>query len=271
MISQCKSTWLQLIDLNIKDNVNIGLVNIEASRLKINILGLAEVRWTKSGKLTTADHVMVYSGRKKEHKNGVDVLLTKQVAKSMVGFHALSDRVLILKIASKPFTLVMIQVYAPTSTSSDEDIEQSYNALDNTHKQSGSQDMTIVMGDLNAKVGNERDPLLEVVGHHGLVSRNERGDIWVDWCMTHDQVITNTWFQHHNRHLYTWQSPGDGARKQIDYITINNRFRNYILHVKGYPGADGGSDHIPIVATLRLKLRKLHTTKSLTSCKFTCL
>ena len=98
----------------------------EASRLKIDILGLAEVRWTESGKLTTDDHVMVYSGHQKEHKNGVGVL-TKQVAKSMVGFHALSDRVLILKIASKPFNLVIIQVYAPTITSSDEDIEQFYN------------------------------------------------------------------------------------------------------------------------------------------------
>ena len=39
-------------------------------------------------------------------------------------------------------------------------------------------------------------------------------------------------------------------------------FRNSIVHVKGYPGADGGSDHVPIVATLRLKLRKLHTKKS---------
>ena len=36
-------------------------------------------------------------------------------------------------------------------------------------------------------------------------------------------------------------------------------FRNSILQVKGYPGADGGSDHIPIVVTLRLKL---HTKKS---------
>ena len=116
--------------------------------------------------------------------------------------------------------------------------------------------MTIVMGDLNAKVGNEQDPLLEVIGRHGLGSRNERGAIWVDRCMTHDQVITNTWFQHHNRHLYTWKSQDDGARNQIYYITINNRFRNYILHVECYPGEDGGSDHVPIVAILRLKLKK---------------
>ena len=71
---------------------------------------------------------------------------------SMVGFHALSDRVLFLKIASKPFNLVIIQVYAPTSTSSDEDIEQFYNDLDSAHKEVGSQDMTIVIGDLNAEV-----------------------------------------------------------------------------------------------------------------------
>ena len=39
-------------------------------------------------------------------------------------------------------------------------------------------------------------------------------------------------------------------------------FRHSILQVKGYPGVDGGSDHVPIVATLRLKLRKLHINKS---------
>ena len=38
---------------------------------------------------------------------GALVLLTKQVAKSMVGFYVLSDRRLILKIASKPFNLVI--------------------------------------------------------------------------------------------------------------------------------------------------------------------
>ena len=122
--------------------------------------------------------------------------------------------------------------------------------------------MKIVMGDLNAKVRTEQDPLREVVGQYGLGSRNERGDMWVDWCMTHDPVIMNTWFQHHKRHLYTWKSPGDGVRNQIDYITINKRFRNSILQVKGYPGVDGCSDHVPIVATLRMKLRMLKQKKA---------
>ena len=58
-----------------------------------------------------------------------------KVLNPMVGFHALSDRVLILKIASKPVNLVIIQVYAPTSTSSDEDTDQFYNDLYSAHKE----------------------------------------------------------------------------------------------------------------------------------------
>ena len=123
-------------------------------------------------------------------------------------------------------------------------------------------DIKIVMGDLIAKVGTAQDSLRVVVGRYGLGNRNERGDMWLDCCMTHDQVIMNTWFQHHKIHLYTWKSHGDGVRNQIDYITINKRFRNSILQVKSYSGADGGSDHVPIVATLRMKLRMLKQKKS---------
>ena len=149
-------------------------------------------------------------------------------------FSAILVYLLIVKIASKPFNLVIVQVYAPTSTSPEDEIEKFYD-LDAAYKMCGSQEMNIVMGDLNAKVGTEQDPIRVVVGRYGLGSRNERGDMWVAWCMTHDQVIMNTWFQHHKIHLYTWKSPGDGVRNQIDYITINKRFRNSIPQVKGYP------------------------------------
>ena len=94
------------------------------------------------------------------------------------------------------------------------------------------------MGDLNAKVGGEKDPLQEIVGKHGLGERNDRGDLWVDWCATHKQVIMNMWFQHHQHHLYTCKSPCGGVRIQIDYNTMNKRFCNAITQVKGYPGAD---------------------------------
>ena len=39
-------------------------------------------------------------------------------------------------------------------------------------------------------------------------------------------------------------------------------FSNFIQQVKGYPGVDVAGDHIHVVATLRLKLRKLYQKKT---------
>ena len=166
-----------------------------------------------------------------------------------------------MKLFSKPFNLSIIQVYAPTSASSEEEIAF-YNDLDDAYKQCGSQELVVVMGDLNAKVGTEQDPQ-KVVGE-----RNERVDLWVDWCTAHELIIMNTWFQHKKRHLYTWKCPGDTTRIQIDYITINQRFRNSILKVKGYPGADCASGHVPVIATMRVKLRKMKITKTVKKLQF---
>ena len=60
-----------------------------------------------------------------------------------------------MRIHSKPFNLPIIQVYAHTSASSEEDIEDFYGDMEDAYKKCGNQDIVIVMGDLNAKVGGE--------------------------------------------------------------------------------------------------------------------
>ena len=88
-----------------------------------------------------------------------------------------SDRILLVRIHGKPFNLSIIQVYAPTSASSEEEIEDFDSDLEDAYKKCGNQDIVIVMGDLNAKIGDEQDPLQEIVGKHGLRERNDRGDL----------------------------------------------------------------------------------------------
>ena len=85
------------------------------------------------------------------------------VVRSVIGLNGISDRIIIVKIFSIPFNLSIIQVYAPTSASSEEEIVAFYNDLDDAYKQCGSQEMVVVMGDLNAKVGTEQDPQKVVV------------------------------------------------------------------------------------------------------------
>ena len=75
--------------------------------------------------------------------------------------------------------------------------------------------------------------------------------------MENKKIIGNTWFRHHPSHLWTWKSPEDICRSQIDYITISKRFRNALIQVKTYPGADNSNDHVPVIATIKLKLERI--------------
>ena len=92
------------------------------------------------------------------------------------------------------------------------------------------------MGDLNAKVGDER--YQNIVGNHGSGQRNERGERVIQFCQENKLLIANTWFQQPVRKLYRWKSPRDISRNQIDYIMFNDRFRNCIKQAKTYPKAD---------------------------------
>ena len=72
----------------------------------------------------------------------------------------------------------------------------------------------------------------------------------------------NTFFEHPNRRLYTWKSPGDVRRNQIDYIMIRHRFQNSVRQCRTYPGADIESDHNPVIAKMNFKLKKIDKTSN---------
>ncbi|GFO31953.1 craniofacial development protein 2-like [Plakobranchus ocellatus] len=120
------------------------------------------------------------------------------------------------------------------------------------------------MGDFNAKVGTGK--VDDIVGKHGLGIRNERGEKLIEWCQTNNIIVGNTWFQQPPRRKWTWKSPGDETRNQIDYMMISKRYRNALLLAKTYPSADYYSDHVPVVGKFKLKLKK--NSKPFTNIKF---
>ena len=113
------------------------------------------------------------------------------------------------------------------------------------------QNIICIMGDLNAKVGNVTD--FNIIGNYGLGKQNERGQRLIEFCNENNKVIMNTWFQQPLCRLYTWKSPGDISRNQIDYIMINKRFRNCVKQARPHPGADINSDHNPVTIKLKVK------------------
>jgi len=111
-----------------------------------------------------------------------------------------------------------------------------------------------ILGDFNAKVGEGEHG--SAVSRYGLGERNERGDRLVEFAKQHEIIICNTIFKNHKRRLYTWKSPRDMVRNQIDYIMVNKRYRNSILKCHTYPSADCNSDHVTLAAKCRIRLQK---------------
>ena len=149
--------------------------------------------------------------------------------------------------------------YAPTAESDDGEIFFFYDELEVAYRQCKNNEVNVIMGDCNAKVGNETSG--KTIGPFGLGKRNERGDRLIHWCEEKGLAVMNTWFDVHPRHRYTWVSPGDRARNQIDYILFSKRYRSAVSKVKTYPGADANSDHVPVVATVKLHFKTLKTLK----------
>ncbi|GFN99355.1 craniofacial development protein 2-like protein [Plakobranchus ocellatus] len=152
----------------------------------------------------------------------IDLVVDQTASKAIKGYWALSDRVLLVKIAGKLVDLNIIQVYAPTANSNDEDLDKFYNDLDTAKTQCKSQDPLIIMGDFSAKLG--KDKVDDIVGKHGLGIRNERGEKLIEWYQTNDIIVGNTWFQQPLRRKWTWKSPGDENRNQIYYMMISKRY-----------------------------------------------
>ena len=92
-----------------------------------------------------------------------------------------------------------------------------------------------------------------VMEKFGLGVQNEAGQRLTEFCQENAVVIANTLFQQHKRRLYTWTSPDGQHQNQIDYILCSQRWRSSIQSAKTRPGADRGSDHELLIASLRLK------------------
>ena len=153
----------------------------------------------------------------------------------------------------KPFNITVIQVYALTSNT--EEAEQFYKDLQDLLELTPKKDVLFIIGDWNAKVGSQETP--GVTGRFGLGVQNEAGQRLIKFCQENALVIANTLFQQHKRRLYTWTSPDGQCRNQFDYILCSLRWSSSTQSAKTRPGADCGSDHELLIATFRLKLKKV--------------
>ena len=79
----------------------------------------------------------------------------------------------------KPFNIMVIQVYAPTSNAKETDIEWVYEDLQDLLELTPKKDVIFITGDWNAKVGSQETP--GVTGKFALGVQNEAGQRLIEF------------------------------------------------------------------------------------------
>ena len=228
---------------------------------QLDILGISEMRWTDSGKIESDGMTIYYSGGTK-HEKGVGIILTKEMAKSVIAWEPASERIIMVRIETRYTKVTLIQVYAPTNAAEDQEKDEFYELLQDVLDATPEHDMKIIMGDFNAQIGRDNTGWEETLGKEAIGVRNENGERLLSYCSSNKLKIGGSMFRHKNIHLGTWRSPNGSTVNQIDHICYQRRWASSVQDVRAHRGADVGSDHYLVVATLKVKLKSMANKKT---------
>ena len=98
----------------------------EMTRVNINILGISELRWTGMGEFNSDDHYIYYCGQESLRRNGVAIIVNKTVRNTVLGCNLKNDRMISVCFQGKPFSSMVIEVYAPISNAEEVQVQWFY-------------------------------------------------------------------------------------------------------------------------------------------------
>ena len=163
-------------------------------------------------------------------------LVHKDIVKIVIRCRPIASRLMTVHLRASPFIITIIQVYAPTPSYDDSEVDEFYRELQSLVDQTPKQDILVIQGDWDAKVGEDaQEDWGEVCGPFCHPEINGRGLKLLDFASYNNHKPFRRW---------TWHSLDGTHHNQIDYSLVKKRFRSGIrtARTRTFPGADVGSE-----------------------------
>ena len=125
----------------------LEVVKQQMARVNINILGISKLKWTGMGEFNSDDHYIYYCRQESLRRNGVAIIVNKRVRNAVLGCNLINNKMITVPFQSKPFSITVIQVYAPTSIAEEADAEQFYEDLQDLLELTPKKDVLFIIGD----------------------------------------------------------------------------------------------------------------------------
>ena len=134
----------------------------------------------------------------------------------------------------------------------------------------------VLVGDFNARLLREEGLNPRNFGKHFLKTKREMNEInqdvlnnrerCIDFVQENDLIVKNTMFNKRMKNRCTYKNKNTGHKGgkpwnatnygQIDYIMIENRWKNAIYEAWSAPFTGIESDHFPVIGRIKIKLAK---------------
>ena len=107
----------------------LEVVKQEMARVNVDILGISKLKWTGMGEFNSDDLYIHYYGQESLRRNGIAFMVNKRICNAVPGCNLKNDRMISVRFQGKPFSIMVIQVYALTSNAEEAEVEQFYEDL----------------------------------------------------------------------------------------------------------------------------------------------
>ena len=97
------------------------------------------------GEFKSDDQYTYYCGQKSLRRNGIAIIVNKRVQNAVLGCYLKNDRMISVHFQGKPFSITVIQVYAPNSNA--EEAERFYEDLQDLLELTPKKDVLFIIGD----------------------------------------------------------------------------------------------------------------------------
>ena len=81
------------------------------------------------GEFNSDDHYIHYCVQESLRRNGVAIIVNKRVQNAVLGCNLKTNRIISVHFQGKPFSIMVFQIYAPTSNTEEAEVEQFYEDL----------------------------------------------------------------------------------------------------------------------------------------------
>jgi hypothetical protein len=179
------------------------------------------------GKWSTekCDYDLYYSCPASKHIFGAGFVVNKRISHMAIGFEPPGMRLCYLHLKSRFFNISIINAHAPTEDKEEEEEEAFYEKLKRAYDELPANDIRIILGDMNAKIGKENISRNHAEMYSLHENTSENGSRLVNFAVSKNMFIGSTKFNHKIIHKTIWKSPDGKTENQTDHLLIDKIYQ----------------------------------------------